>query len=127
MKTHVRTLAGLFMACWAAPALAANCKPADASLSGLYQLRGVMESGSMIGLLPNGQFRYMLSVGAYDEAAQGCWQREGDSVVLIASEFKKNAPSVTTFKRVILQVTAKGELIRQITPKQRGRYVRVRR
>ena len=106
----------------------AACKPADATLAGVYQLRGVMETGSVLRLAADGRFGYMLTYGAYDEVARGCWRREAGAIVLTASEIKKNAPMGPSFKRQLrLSLNAKGELVRQMSPRHTGRYVRVRK
>lgn len=105
-----------------------RCKPSDASLAGIYQLRGVMETGSTILLAPDGRFRYKLTYGAYDEIAEGCWQKLSREVILTASSIKKNASMGPSFKnRLRLSVNDRGELVRRMGPRQTGRYVRVRR
>jgi hypothetical protein len=104
----------------------AACKPADASMAGAYYMRGVMEMGSIIALAPDGRFRYMLSYGAYDERAEGCWQRRGNVVSLTPTKML-TGPGGKKFKRLDLQRNASGELLRKLGPRHTGRYVRSRR
>ena len=65
---------------------AAECSPPpDPSLAGKYHFSGASEVGSELVLRTNGQFQYVLSYGAHDEHAHGCWLRGGPSVWLIAA------------------------------------------
>ena len=104
----------------------AACKPADASMAGAYYMRGVMEMGPIIALAPDGRFRYMLSYGAYDERAEGCWQRRGNVVTLTPTKML-TGPGGKKFKRLDLRHNANGELLRTFSPRHTGRYVRGRR
>lgn len=107
----------------AQPAVAA-CKQTDPGLAGGYELQGVMETGSMIALTADGRFRYMLTVGAFDEFAEGCWQRSGDSVVLSPIKIRANDGN-PTFKKLELKLNTKGGLVRFYQGKRFGAYVRV--
>ncbi|MCC2099048.1 MAG: hypothetical protein KDJ29_19315 [Hyphomicrobiales bacterium] len=108
------------------PALAsAACKPSDRSIAGVYQLRGVMETGSIIMLAPDGRFRYMLSVGAYDERAEGCWTRKGRTVSLISTRMLTSRGG-KKWRSLSLQRNAAGNLLRAFGRGKPARYVRVR-
>ena len=104
------------------PAAAQTCKPGDPKMDGLYTLGGVMETGSQILLNANGSFRYMLAYGAVDEAAEGCWQRNGASVTLIPTKMQVSRGG-TKFERLELPVDASGGLVRQFGAR-RGVYSR---
>ena len=104
------------------PAAAQTCKPGDAKMAGLYTLGGVMETGSQILLNANGSFRYMLAYGAVDEAAEGCWQRNGASITLIPTKMQVSRGG-TKFERLELPVDASGDLVRQFGAR-RGVYSR---
>ena len=106
------------------PGAAQSCKPADAKLAGNYQLSGVMETGSLIGLAPDGRFGYMLSVGAFDEVARGCWQKQGNTVVLTPTEIRANSGE-PSFKVLTLTINGKGRLARSYEGKPYGVYERV--
>jgi len=62
-----------------APAAMAGQKPA--SLVGAYQ-GGQMEIAAALELTAKGRFRYELSYGSLDEAAEGKWTANGDQVTL---------------------------------------------
>lgn len=62
------------------------------SPAGLYQTQQ-MEIGGALELQPNGHFRYELSYGAIDEAAEGSWTSDGKMVRLTS----KPMPTEPTF------------------------------
>lgn len=107
----------------ATSALAQSCKPADAALAGNYQLSGVMETGSRIGLAADGRFGYMLSVGAYDEVARGCWTKRENTVVLTPTEIRANSGE-PSFEVLTLTINAEGGLERTYQGKPYGVYER---
>lgn len=88
-----------------------DCKTADEKLAGGYELRGVREVGSILVLAPDGRFGYSLTVGANDEEAIGCWQRDGRNVILEVSEMRVNDGD-RKFKRMILKIKYGGGLLR---------------
>jgi hypothetical protein len=53
-------------------------------VAGHYYLRGVMEVGSELLLLPDGNFQYMLAYGAADYLSNGKWRVENGCVILDA-------------------------------------------
>ena len=63
-----------------------------AGLAGHYYLSGVMETGSELLLRPDGSFEWYLSYGAMDQAAQGSWRVEGDSIVLTTAPVRTDRP-----------------------------------
>ncbi len=105
---------------------AAACDRQDASLAGLYELQGVMETGSAIGLAADGRFQYMLTVGAFDEVAEGCWHRTGQNIVLVPTKIQANDGN-PTFKRLTLALDRKGGLVRFHQGQRVGSYVRIRK
>lgn len=105
------------------PLAAAPCEKADAKLVGIYELTGVRETGSVIALAPDGRFEYMLTVGAFDEVARGCWQRSGETVTLTPQDIKTNSGD-PTFKTLPLKLDKKGGLVRFYQGKRYGVYVR---
>ncbi|MGE3643491.1 MAG: hypothetical protein AB7F96_06530 [Beijerinckiaceae bacterium] len=105
---------------------AASCKPADPALAGRYSMRGVMETGSMIALNADGRFAYMLSYGAYDEVAEGCWQKTARGVVLLSST-KRTSFGVKPFPQMDLPRNGSGGLVRRFDARHTGIYVRSRR
>ena len=107
----------------AAPLAAAPCFRPDSGLAGKYQLNRVMETGSVIILADDGRFGYMLSVGAFDEIANGCWRRNGNSVILTPTRIRVNSGK-PTFKTLNLKLDADGGLIRVHKGKRLGIYVR---
>lgn len=107
----------------AAPALAQSCKPARPDMAGLYTLRGVMEMGSQIFLRADGRFQYMLAYGAVDEAAEGCWQRINDVVVLTPTRMLVSKGG-NKFSRLVLPVVDGGKLARRFGERHVGMYVR---
>jgi hypothetical protein len=109
---------------WISAARAADCPPADATLAGHYYLRGVMEVGSELLLLPNGRFDYMLAYGALDELASGCWSREGGVVTLVASKFETSMEDPMKFDRLELKVLSAGKLERRFDAEHVGKYSR---
>lgn len=118
-------LACLLSVALATPVLG-KCKPAAPALAGGYELRGVMEVGSLIMLSPNGEFGYMLSYGAYDEEASGCWESDGKTVTLNVKRMRVNHGN-QKFRRKVLSVDSKGGLVRWEEGKAVGTYVRVRK
>lgn len=118
-------LACLLSLSLASPVLG-KCKPVAPALAGGYELRGVMEVGSLIMLSPNGEFGYMLSYGAYDEEASGCWESDGKTVTLNVRQMRVNHGN-QKFRRKVLSVDSKGGLVRWEEGKAVGTYVRVRR
>jgi hypothetical protein len=113
----------LAVAC-ASDASAAGCARADGALAGHYYLRGVMEVGSELVLKADGGFEYMLAYGALDEYAAGCWSREGQTVTLVASQFKANAEDPMKFDRLDLEVQRGGKLVRRFDDVHAGTYSR---
>ena len=108
------------------PSFAAQkCEQADPSLSGKYELTGVMETGSVILLDADGRFGYMLTVGAYEEIARGCWRRKDKSIVLNPTEIRANSGE-PSFKQLNLELDEKGELTRFHEGKRYGVYVRIK-
>ena len=103
---------------------AASCEPGDKALAGLYELTGVMETGSIIVLLADGRFGYELTVGAYDEIARGCWKRDGSTVTLNVNEMRVNDGD-QKFKQLKLKLKSGDKLIRDHKGKPWGTYERV--
>jgi hypothetical protein len=112
---------GLFAVASLSEAVAANeCTPADASLAGHYYLQGVMEVGSELLLRSDGSFEYALAYGNMDQAANGCWSRSEDGVVLISSSsFFKSQP----FTRLDLKLKKDNGLIYDMGNGVEGTYV----
>ncbi|WP_292965097.1 hypothetical protein [Novosphingobium sp. UBA1939] len=73
-------------------AAGAHAATADAAFVGHYYLSGVMETGSELLLRPDGTFAWYISYGAVDQSAEGTWLRDGDAVVLTASQPDRSAP-----------------------------------
>ena len=69
-------------------------------------------------------FGYMLTVGAYEEVAQGCWRRDGKSVVLEPSKIRANDGEPSFAKRLKLAIDTKGGLVRSHKGRRYGVYVR---
>lgn len=111
-------------AVWASSVSAASCTRSDASLTGHYYLRGVMEVGSELLLQANGRFDYMLAYGALDEFATGCWSRNGQVLTLVASRFQANAEDPMKFERLELEVMSAGKLVRRFDAVHVGAYSR---
>jgi hypothetical protein len=107
-------------------AAALTCPPIKSKLGGVYELRGVMETGSTIILMPDGRFGYNLTVGAYDEVAEGCWRKEKKTVVLVPTRMEVNDGN-NKFKRLDLRINSKGHLIRRYQGKDFGQYKRVKK
>ncbi|HEY8162949.1 MAG TPA: hypothetical protein VIF34_11890 [Methylocystis sp.] len=111
-------------AAWVSGAAEAKCSSADASLAGHYYLRGVMEVGSELLLHADGRFEYMLAYGALDEYATGCWSREGQTVSIVASQFKANSDDPMKFERLELEIKPGGKLERRFDGGPVGVYSR---
>ena len=107
------------------PALA-KCNPVDPRLAGGYELQGVREVGSLIMLGLDGAFGYMLTYGAYDEEADGCWQTDDKTVTLTVRRMRVNHGN-RKFRQKVLSVDSRGGLIRWEDGKAVGTYVRVRK
>ena len=58
--------------------------PADTSASGIYYLQGVMETGSGLKLMDDATYEWFLVIGGLDMFSKGVWQRDGDTIQLIA-------------------------------------------
>ena len=56
---------------------------------GVFCLVGVREVGSCIQLTHEGQFRYFLSYGAYDERSEGTWRADGEEILLDTPAFDR--------------------------------------
>jgi len=110
----------------AATAQSRKCPVPPQGLAGGYELRGVREVGSMIALTPDGQFGYMLSYGAYDEDATGCWETDGKTVTLNVKKMRVNHGN-NRFRKKVLSVDSKGGLVRWEDGQRVGTYVRVER
>lgn len=110
----------------AASAQSRKCPIPPQGLAGGYELRGVHEVGSMIALTPDGQFGYMLSYGAYDEDATGCWETDGKTVTLNVKKMRVNHGN-NRFRKKVLSVDSKGGLVRWEDGQRVGTYVRVER
>ena len=122
-KRKQTTACTLALLAFAAPAAAQSCKPGDSRMPGLYSLRGVMEVGSQILLKPDGSFQYMLAYGAVDEAAEGCWQRINDVVILTPTKMQVSKGG-NKFERLSLPVVDAGKLARRFGERQVGMYER---
>ena len=121
MRLALAVLAALS---FASPGLS-KCKPVEPALAGGYELRGVREVGSLIMLAPDGSFGYMLSYGAYDEEANGCWESDGKTVTLNVKRMQVNHGN-NKFRKKVLSVDSQGGLVRWEDGKPIGTYVRVR-
>ncbi|MGO4569658.1 hypothetical protein AB4Z52_32605 [Rhizobium sp. 2YAF20] len=103
-----------------AAASAMACAPADASLAGHYYLEGVTEVGSELLLLSDGSFEYTFAYGNMDQAANGCWSRSEDSVVLISSSSSfKSRP----FRQLDLKLKKDKDLVFNMGNGVEGTYV----
>ncbi len=109
----------------AVPTYAADCKQGDGSLAATYELRGVMEVGSAIRLHRDGRFEYMMTYGAADEVAEGCWKRAGETVVLTTSRMRNNHGG-RKFKQLKLKLNSSGGLVRTFDATHKGTYARLR-
>lgn len=119
------TLASAFIFTSAAPSAAfTDCEAQDRKLAGAYELIDVHETGSIIYLLADGRFGYELTVGAYDEAARGCWTRSSSTVILSVSEMHVNHGD-GKFEKLSLKFKANGKLVRKHKRKKWGTYQRV--
>ena len=137
MKTlvHWGGAAWVLMALMAAPLQAAEPKQPDppagvannTELAGRYHLDGIMETGSELLLGKDGRFQWYFTYGALDLDAEGRWQRDGDSVVLVPDifHFPPQYPE-TEFKRMQLRID--GSDLIPAWPwddgNERGRYTR---
>jgi hypothetical protein len=65
---------------------------ADQEIAGIYQLTGVMETGSGLKISPDGDYSWWLSVGSLDLYSEGKWTRQGDEIILGPHQFNKNLP-----------------------------------
>ncbi len=62
--------------------------PSD--IEGSYYLKGVMETGSRLILVSNGQYVWELTVGSLDLFSHGNWTRQGDEITLGPHQFDKS-------------------------------------
>ncbi|AZN35068.1 hypothetical protein [Iodobacter ciconiae] len=85
MKTIITTL---MFSCLAHGAFAES-KAAE-SLPGHYYLQGAHEVGSELLLSKDGKFQWMLSYGSVDKYAQGTWQVDKGSVLLLSTPPNEN-------------------------------------
>lgn len=108
----------------ARPAAAINCKAGDGHMAAIYELRGVMEVGSAIKLHRDGRFQYMMVYGAADELAEGCWTKNGTTVTLNVSKFRKNHDG-PGFKKLKLKLKGR-DLERRFDATHKGTYKRLR-
>jgi hypothetical protein len=117
-QTNLKT-AGLFLSLllggWPSSVPAQEVK----ALAGTYCLSGVMEVGSCIRLLPDGQFRYFLAYGAYDEDSEGTWRIEGGQIVFDSPAYDRQA--AFAFKRM---QQAEGDAFDIIVESKAGRAMR---
>lgn len=104
---------------------AADCKTADASLAAVYELRGVMEVGSLIQLHRDVRFQYMMTYGAADEVAEGCWRRKGQTVILSPTRMENNHGG-RKFRKLELKIDPSGGLVRRFDATHKGTYARLR-
>ncbi len=102
----------------------AACKAGEAGMASVYELRGVMEVGSAIQLHRDGRFQYMMTYGAADEIAEGCWSKSGSTVTLKVSKFRKNHGG-PGFKTLKLKVKGR-DLERRFDASHKGTYKRLR-
>lgn len=123
-KQAAAAVFGIFEITMASNALAVDCAPADAVLSGHYFMSGVMEVGSELLLKSDGRFEYMLAYGALDEYASGCWSTNGRVVTLVASKFEANATDPMKFSRMELEIRPRGKLVRTFDGRHTGIYSR---
>ncbi|MCP5085585.1 MAG: hypothetical protein GY952_02080 [Rhodobacteraceae bacterium] len=126
VKGHIKLNGKSCLTLKTAPRAADVCKRADPRIAGTYNLRGVMETGSVIRLAADGRFNYMLTVGAYDEVAKGCWRRNGNTLLLSLTKARNNLGQ-PSYKPLKLKIDTKGRLIRSHKGKQIGVYVRMRK
>jgi hypothetical protein len=79
MKPLLTALSALALA----PTAASATVPAPSCLAGVYE-GNAMEIAAGLELLPDGRFRYGLAYGALNEEAEGRWEADARSVILIA-------------------------------------------
>ncbi len=107
------------------PAFASNCTMQGSKHAGLYELQDIMEVGSLIWLSKDGRFQYMMTYGAVDEVAEGCWAKTNNKVVLTPTEMKVSYGG-TKFRKLTLKIQSRKKLIRSFGRGQKGTYLRVR-
>ena len=74
----------LFIAAFALPGMGSPAFAGEKVEPGLYRATEGPDVASMLQIGEDGHFRYMLSVGALDEQAEGYWRRAGDGVALFS-------------------------------------------
>lgn len=104
-------------------AQAQTCAPQSEAMAGLYTLTGVREVGSQILLRPQGVFQYMLAYGAVDEAAEGCWRRENDAIILRVNRMAVSKGG-QRFQTLRLAILPDGGLQRIFSAQHKGVYRR---
>jgi hypothetical protein len=116
----------LIAACQTGAARASACTPGDPKLVGHYYLNGVMEVGSELLLKPNGSFEFYLAYGALDQYGKGCWQVEGNKVLVVPGG--RSAPaaeySIESSTFVGFTLTIDGKALVWERGGHRGRYER---
>lgn len=125
LKTPAITarIAGMAFALFSGAAQAQSCAPQGEAMAGLYTLSGVREVGSQIMLRPQGAFQYMLAYGAVDEAAEGCWRRVNDVVILRVNRMAVSKGG-QRFQTLRLTVLPDGGLQRAFSAQHKGVYRR---
>ena len=98
-------LASLMALAGATPAIAADCP------TGLFVAAAGPDTASALLIGPDGQFRYMLSEGAIDEAAEGRWTCTGDTLLLTTLP----APTPPAFDLVSVAASEDGSFSLVIT------------
>lgn len=123
MPAITARIAAMAFALCAGAAHAQICAPQNSAMAGLYTLSGVREVGSQILLRPQGVFQYMLAYGAVDEAAEGCWRRENDVVILRVNRMAVSKGG-QRFQTLRLTVLPDGGLQRAFSSQHKGVYRR---
>lgn len=112
-RTVVVWLTSFMLICSCRVGVAAECAAADAEFVGHYYLSGVTEVGSELLLRSDGGFQYMLTYGAVDESAQGCWQRRSDRLVLTVAD-RLTPQGAAPFHELTMRIVEPGRFLRDV-------------
>ena len=99
--------------------LSINSSPAQQNkmtVTGVYFMRGVMETASVFELKPDSSFEFFFSQGSLDRYGKGTWHKEADSIVFNSrprpdKDFAMVSSKTTTDNFVTVKLVEKNTMI----------------
>jgi hypothetical protein len=124
MRLIIAALLALMFGTFEASEANSACRKGDPKLAGAYELQNIREVGSLIYLAADGRFGYMMTFGAVDEVAEGCWTGSRSRITLRPTRMQVTRGG-RKFRRLSLTRLNNGSLERRFYDGSKAVYAKV--